>query len=158
MMITRRRSSSSTTRRRRRSRGSATARGGSATTPGRWATAKGGSATARGGWTITAATAPTEGSTTGEGTTPATTTEEEAIVVLVVGVAAELASHGKFYESIMLEEWWHKTHSEWLQKDLKVNIICPHSNSILYKSELMHHKQALSLLHDIVVDESGSQQ
>jgi hypothetical protein len=90
--------------------------------------------------------------------TTTTTSEEEAIVVLVVGVAAELASHGKFYESIMLEEWWHKTHSEWLQKDLKVNIICPHSNSILYKSELMHHKQALSLLHDIVVDESGSQQ
>ena len=76
----------------------------------------------------------------------------------MVGVAAELASNGKFYESIMLEEWWQKTHSEWLQKGLKVNIICPHSNSILDKSELMHHKKVLSSLHDIVVDESGSQQ
>jgi hypothetical protein len=67
--------------------------------------------------------------------TTTTTSEEEAIVVLVVGVAAELNKNEKFDECIMLEEWWQKTHSEWLQKGLKVNIIRPHSNSILDKSE-----------------------
>lgn len=84
--------------------------------------------------------------------------EEEVIVVLVVGVAAELVRNGKFDESFKLEEWWQKTHSEWLQNGLKVNVLCPHSNSILDKSEIMHHKQALSSLHDVVVDDSGSRQ
>lgn len=71
--------------------------------------------------------------------------------ILVMGVVGELAKNQKFDESINLERWWQKTHSEWLQKDLKVTIICPHLSPILDKSQLMHYKQEISSLHDITL-------
>jgi hypothetical protein len=81
--------------------------------------------------------------------------DEESIVVVVAGVAAELNRNEKFDECINVEKWWQKTHSEWLQKSLKVTTICPHINSKLDKGEFMHYKQAISSLHEVVV-ESGS--
>ena len=81
---------------------------------------------------------------------------EEVIVVVVAGIAAELARNEKFDECVKVEEWWQKTHFEWLQKGLKVNIICPYPNTILDNSEFAHHKNAISSLHDtVVVAESG---
>jgi hypothetical protein len=81
--------------------------------------------------------------------------EEEAIVLVVAEVAAELIRNKKFDESLKVEEWWQKTHSEWLQKGLKVTIICPHSSAMLDNGEFMHYKQSISSLHEIIV-ESGS--
>ena len=81
---------------------------------------------------------------------------EEVIVVVVAGVAAELNRNEKFDECINVEKWWQKTHSEWLQKGLKVAIICPHLSPTLDKDEFMHHKRAISSLHEITV-ESGSE-
>ncbi len=78
--------------------------------------------------------------------------KEELIVVVVAGVAAELNRNEKFDECINVEKWWQRTHSEWLQKGLKVTVICPHLIPKLDKSEFMHYKQAISSLHDIVVD------
>jgi hypothetical protein len=84
--------------------------------------------------------------------------EEQVIVVLVAGVAAKLIENEKFDEAIKVEEWWQKTHSEWLQKGLKVTIICPHSNTVLDNGEFVHYKKAISSLHDLVLDvESGSE-
>jgi hypothetical protein len=83
--------------------------------------------------------------------------DEELIVVVVAGVAAELNRNEKFDECINVEKWWQKTHSEWLQKGLKVTVICPHLIPKLDKSEFMHYKQAISSLHDIVVDSYGSE-
>ena len=81
---------------------------------------------------------------------------EEEIVVLVAGVAAELARNGKFEEAVKLEEWWQKTYSEWMQKGLKITIICPHSNTVLDNGEFVHYKKAISSLHDVVLGvESG---
>ena len=81
--------------------------------------------------------------------------DEEPIVVVVAGVAAELNRNEKFDECIKLEEWWQKTHSESLHKGLKVKTICPHLSPKLDKGEFMHYKQAISSLHEVVV-ESGS--
>ena len=78
--------------------------------------------------------------------------EEELIGVVVAGVAAELNRNEKFEECINVEKWWRRTHSEWLQKGLKVTVVCPHLIPKLDKSEFMHYKQAISSLHDIVVD------
>jgi hypothetical protein len=80
---------------------------------------------------------------------------EEELIVVVAGVAAELNRNEKFDECINVEKWWQKTHSEWLQKGLKVAIICPHLTPTLDKDEFMHHKRAISSLHEITV-ESGS--
>jgi hypothetical protein len=81
--------------------------------------------------------------------------DEELIVVIVAGVAAELNRNEKFEECIKVEKWWQKTHSEWLQKGLKVTVICPHLSPKLDKGEFSHYKQAISSLHE-VVEESGS--
>jgi hypothetical protein len=78
--------------------------------------------------------------------------DEELIVVVVAGVAAELNRNEKFDDCIKVEKWWQKTHSEWLQKGLKVTIICPHSSPILNKNQFIHYKQTISSLHDITLD------
>jgi hypothetical protein len=84
--------------------------------------------------------------------------DEEEIIVIVAGVAAELARNGKFDECVELENWWQKTYSEWMQKGLKITIICPHSNTVLDNGEFVHHKKAISSLHDVVLGvESGSE-
>ena len=79
---------------------------------------------------------------------------EEEIVLVVAEVAAELIRNKKFDESLKVEEWWQKTHSEWLQKGLKVTIICPHSSAMLDNGEFMHYKQAISSLHEIGIGPS----
>jgi hypothetical protein len=77
-------------------------------------------------------------------------------VIFVSGIAGSLATNQKFDESINLEEWWEKTHSEWLQKGLKVTLICSHPGTIFDKSEFMHYKQAMSSLHHIVTNPSST--
>ena len=82
---------------------------------------------------------------------------EEVIVVAVAGVAAELNRNEKFDECLKVEEWWQKTHSEWLHKGLKVAVICPHIRPKLDKGEFTHYREAIASLHEIVV-ESGTEQ
>jgi hypothetical protein len=81
-------------------------------------------------------------------------------VTFVSGIGGTLAANQKFEESINAEEWWHKTHSEWLQKGLRVTIICSHPYAIIEKKsheqQLAHYKQAMSSLHHIVVDPSST--
>lgn len=72
-------------------------------------------------------------------------------IILVMGVVGGLAENQKFDECLNLERWWQKTHSEWLQKGLKVTIICPHPSPILDKDHFMHYKQTISSLHDITL-------
>jgi hypothetical protein len=73
-------------------------------------------------------------------------------IVLVMGVVGGLAKNERFEESLNLERWWQKTHSEWLQKGLKVTIICPHPSPILDKNQFMNYKQTILSLHDIILD------
>jgi hypothetical protein len=73
-------------------------------------------------------------------------------IILVVCIADKLVRNEKFDQSISIEKWWQKIHSEWLQKDLKVTLICPHPSPILDKSQFMDYKQAMSSLHDITLD------
>ncbi len=72
-------------------------------------------------------------------------------IILVMGVVGGLAENQKFDECLNLERWWQKTHSEWLQKGLKVTLICPHPSPILDKDRFMHYKQTISSLHDITL-------
>jgi hypothetical protein len=80
-----------------------------------------------------------------------TTSKRNDEIILVMGVVGGLAEKQKFDESLNLERWWQKTHSEWLQKGLKVTIICPHPSPILDKNQFIHYKQTLSSLHDITL-------
>lgn len=77
-------------------------------------------------------------------------------VTFVSGIAGTLATNQRFDESIATEQWWQKTHSEWLQKGLKITMICSHPCTIFDKNQFMHYKQAMSSLHQIVVDPSST--
>ena len=77
-------------------------------------------------------------------------------VTFVSGIAGSLATNQRFDESIAAEQWWQKTHSEWLQKGLKITMICSHPCTIFDKNQFMHYKQAMSSLHQILVDPSST--
>jgi hypothetical protein len=85
-----------------------------------------------------------------------TTSKRNDEIILVMGVVGGLAEKQKFDESLNLERWWQKTHSEWLQKGLKVTIICPHPSPILDKNQFIHYKQTISSLHNITLDAISS--
>ncbi|MDQ3967644.1 MAG: hypothetical protein M3275_04515 [Thermoproteota archaeon] len=70
-------------------------------------------------------------------------------VTFVSGIGGTLATNQKFDECINAEKWWQKTHSEWLQKGLKVTMICSHPSAVFEKNQFMHYKQAMSSLHQI---------
>jgi hypothetical protein len=72
-------------------------------------------------------------------------------VIIVDDVAAELAGNQKFEECLNLEKWWREIHSEWLQKGLKVTVICPHPSPIFDNRDFTHYKQAISSLHNIIM-------
>lgn len=80
------------------------------------------------------------------------TSDKTDEVIFVSGIGGMLATNQKFEESINSEKWWQKTHSEWLQKGLKVTMICLHPSTIFDKSQFMDYKQTMSSLHHIVVD------
>jgi hypothetical protein len=78
-------------------------------------------------------------------------------IIFVSGIAGVLARNQKFEESINAEKWWQKTHSEWLHKGLKVTMICSHPSTIFdikSQQEFMRYKQAMSSVHEIVMDHS----
>jgi hypothetical protein len=81
-----------------------------------------------------------------------TASDKNDEVTFVSGIAGTLATNQKFDESINAEKWWQKTHSEWLRKGLKVTMICSHPSTVLDENEFMHYKQAMSSLHDIILD------
>ena len=60
------------------------------------------------------------------------------------------STENSFEECIKVEEWWQKTHSEWLHKDLKVAVLCPHLIPKLDKDEFRHYRLAIASLHEIV--------
>ncbi len=77
-------------------------------------------------------------------------------VTLVSGIAGTLAKNQEFDQCVNAEQWWQKTHSEWLQKGLKVTMVCSHPHTIFEKGQYIHYKQTVSSLHHDVVDPSLS--
>jgi hypothetical protein len=81
-------------------------------------------------------------------------------VTFVSGIAGTLATNQRFEESINAEKWWQKTHSEWLQKGLKVTMICSHPSTIFDKKsqeeQFMNYKRAMLSLHQAILDPSST--
>ena len=81
-------------------------------------------------------------------------------VTFVSGIAGTLATNQRFEESINAEKWWQKTHSEWLQKGLKVTMICLHPSTVFDKQsqeeQFMNYKRAMLSLHQAVLDPSST--
>lgn len=72
--------------------------------------------------------------------------------VLVVADCADNLSRNKMFdETLFVERWWQNTHLEWLEKNLKITIICPHPSSVLEDELFADHKQKISSQHSMTL-------
>jgi hypothetical protein len=78
-------------------------------------------------------------------------------ITIIGAIAGKLAQDRKFEESIELEKWCQKTHSDLVKKGLKVNIICLHpSPRFSSEDQFTHrHTQTISMLHDTIIEHNS---
>jgi hypothetical protein len=72
--------------------------------------------------------------------------------VLIVADCADNLSREKLLdEDLFVERWWQNTHLEWVEKDLKITIICPHPSEVLEDKLFADHKQKISSQHSMTL-------
>jgi CheY-like chemotaxis protein len=85
-------------------------------------------------------------------------------VLIVADCADNLFSDKNFDQCNIVENWWQDVYIKWLQQQEKtraqnqnhiINIICPHSGSLLSKHPFDQHKHQLSHNHSIIIDTAG---
>ena len=74
-----------------------------------------------------------------------------AEAVVVADCADMLSKNEKFDECIFVERWWHNTHSGWLEKNVRINVVCPHQSRAFLQKPFMHRAQQISRLHSLTV-------
>jgi hypothetical protein len=72
-------------------------------------------------------------------------------VLIVADCADNLSREKLFDEDLFVERWWQNTHLEWLEKDLKITIICPHPSEVLEDKLFANHKQKISSQHSMTL-------
>jgi len=85
-------------------------------------------------------------------------------VLIVADCADNLFRDKNFDQCNIVEKWWQDVYIKWLQQQEKtraqdqnhiINVICPHSGSLLSKHPLDQHKNQLSHNHSIIIDTAG---
>ena len=85
-------------------------------------------------------------------------------VLIVADCADNLFRDKNFDQCNIVEKWWQDAYMKWLQQQEKtraqdqnhiINVICPHSGSLLSKHPLDQHKNQLSHNHSIIIDTAG---
>ncbi|MGB6533929.1 MAG: hypothetical protein WBF33_38090, partial [Candidatus Nitrosopolaris sp.] len=82
--------------------------------------------------------------------------------VLVVADCADNLFRDKHFDQCnIVEKWWQDVYIKWLQQQEKtrgqdqnhvINVICPHSGSLLTRHPFDQHKHQLSHNHSIIID------
>jgi CheY-like chemotaxis protein len=79
-------------------------------------------------------------------------------VLVVADCADNLFRNKHFDQCNLVEKWWQDVYVKWLQQQQErqqnyiINIICPHSGSLLSKHPFDQHKHQLSYNHSITID------
>ncbi len=85
-------------------------------------------------------------------------------VLIVADCADNLFRDKNFDQCNIVENWWQDVYIKWLQQQEKtraqnqnqiINVICPHSGSLLSKHPFDQHKDQLSHNHSIIIDTAG---
>jgi CheY-like chemotaxis protein len=85
-------------------------------------------------------------------------------VLIVADCADNLFRDKNFDQCNIVEKWWQDAYMKWLQQqdqaraqnqDHIINVICPHSGSLLSKHPYEQHKHQLSHNHSIIIDTAG---
>lgn len=83
-------------------------------------------------------------------------------VLVVADCADNLFRNKHFDQCNLVEKWWQDVYVKWLQQQQErqqnyiINIICPHSGSLLSKHPFDQHKHQLSHNHSITIDAAAS--
>jgi hypothetical protein len=72
-------------------------------------------------------------------------------VLIVADCADNLSKNKMFDESLFVERWWQNTHLEWVEKGLKITIVCPHPSSVLEDGLFLHHKNEIASQHTMTL-------
>jgi hypothetical protein len=72
-------------------------------------------------------------------------------VLVVADCADNLSRNRMFDECLFVERWWQNTHLEWLEKNLKITIVCPHPGSVLEDELFAHRKREISSQHSMTL-------
>lgn len=70
-------------------------------------------------------------------------------IIVFADAACCLTENRKFEQSNGLEIWWQHTHDEWISKNNKITVICPHPAQIL--REELEEKWRIADTHDIMI-------
>jgi hypothetical protein len=82
-------------------------------------------------------------------------------VLIVADCADNLFRNKHFDQCDVVEKWWQDVYIKWLQPQEKtrgqdqnhvINVICPHSGSLLSRHPFDQHKHQLSHNHSIIID------
>jgi CheY-like chemotaxis protein len=83
-------------------------------------------------------------------------------VLIVADCADNLFRNKHFDQCNLVEKWWQDVYIKWLQQlqdreqNYIINILCPHSGSLLGKHPFDQHKHQLSHNHSITIDAAAS--
>jgi RecA-superfamily ATPases implicated in signal transduction len=80
-----------------------------------------------------------------------TATGKRDDVVVVADCAENLSRNEKFATCFDVENWWQNTHFEWLEKNLRITVICPHQRPKSGNKSFMQHLQLISHLHSEII-------
>ena len=76
-------------------------------------------------------------------------------VIVVADCADNLFRDKHFDQCNIVEKWWQDVYIKWLQQQDQnhiINVMCPHSGSLLSRHPFDQHKHQLSLNHSIIID------
>jgi two-component system OmpR family response regulator len=83
-------------------------------------------------------------------------------VLIVADCADSLFRNKHFDQCNLVEKWWQDVYVKWIRQQHQereqgyiINVICPHSGSLLSKHPFDQHKHQLCHNHSITVDASG---
>ncbi len=85
-------------------------------------------------------------------------------VLIVADCTDNLFRHKHFDQCDIVEKWWQDVYLKWLQRQEKtrgkdqnhiINVICPHSGSLLSRHPFDKRKHQLSHNHSIIIDTAG---
>jgi hypothetical protein len=76
-------------------------------------------------------------------------------VIVVADCAENLSRNERFATCFDVENWWQNTHFEWLEKNLRITVICPHQRPQSGNRSFMQHLQLISHLHSETITALG---
>jgi hypothetical protein len=72
--------------------------------------------------------------------------------VMIFGDCADFLSRCEMFEQcVALEQWWDEACKNWLQNEMRISVVCPHSTASFARQNGMQFKEEMSELHSVIL-------